>query len=127
MWSEALSVLDRAERLQRQFFAAPYSDRAPAWEPPIDVAELPEGLCVQIALPGVPADAITLAFDHEGIVVSALRAFPCRDEAVRIHRVEIPYGRFERRIAFPTEALELSEKRLADGILTLTFRRKEGA
>ncbi len=127
MWSEALSVLDRADRLHRQFFAAPFADRAPAWEPPIDVSEAGDALRVHVALPGVPADAITVALDHEGIIVSALRPFPCRDEGARIHRVEIPYGRFERHIPLPTQSIELFEKTLADGILTLTFRRKEGA
>ena len=50
---------------------------------------------------------------------------------MHIHRVEIPYGRFERRIVLPLEdpylPLDLVEKTLADGVLTLTFRKKESA
>jgi HSP20 family molecular chaperone IbpA len=134
MWSEALSVLDRAERLQRQFF----THVAPAWEPPADVVEAGDELRVHIALPGVPADSITIAIDAAGVSVSALRAFPlkadCGAEA-HIHRIEIPYGRFERRIDValddPYTPLELAGKSLENGVLTLTFRtqlpRKEGA
>lgn len=119
-------MLDRAERLQRQFF----SHSAAAWEPPVDIHENAEGVVVQVALPGVPADSVTIALEPAGVAISALRAFPCRN-AAHIHRVEIPYGRFERYIGLPLgdshDALELTGKHLADGLLTLTFRKKEGA
>ena len=69
-------------------------------------------------------------FGEQSITISAVRPFPCRGEG-QIHRLEIPYGRFERQIglslADPYAPLELAGKSLQDGILTLTFRRKEGA
>jgi len=127
MWSEALSMLDRAERLQRQFF----HHAAVAWEPPVDIMESAEHLRVQVALPGVPADAITVAVDPAGLTISAARAFPCSGDTQQIHRIEIPYGRFERQIALPLAdpyaPLELVDKRLADGVLTLVFKKKEAA
>jgi HSP20 family protein len=127
MWGEALSMLDRAQRLQRQFF----THANVAWEPPVDIVETGENLQLHVALPGVSADAITVALDSSGIAISALRAFPCRGEDSQIHRLEIPYGRFERHIGLqlgdPYSPLELADKQLKDGILTLTFRRKEGA
>jgi len=129
MWSEALAVLERADRLHRQFFAPPY--RAPAWEPPVDIVEADEELRVHVALPGVAPDSITVAADAGGITVSALRPFPCRESGAHIHRVEIPYGRFERRIELPLEdpyaPIALAGKSLVDGVLTLVFRRIEGA
>jgi HSP20 family molecular chaperone IbpA len=132
MWSEALSMLDRAERLHRQFFAPPPAERAASWEPPVDVVETADQLLVHVALPGVNPDSVTLAFDAGGFTVSALRAFPaCAHEGAHIHRVEIPYGRFERRIDLavddPYSPLELAGKSLADGVLTLTFHRRAGA
>jgi HSP20 family protein len=127
MWGEALSMLDRAQRLQRQFF----THAEVAWEPPVDIVETADTLQVHVALPGVSADAITVGLDTAGITISALRAFPCREEGGQIHRLEIPYGRFERHITLqlgdPYTPLELAGKQLQDGILTLTFRRKEGA
>jgi HSP20 family molecular chaperone IbpA len=127
MWSEALSLVDRAERLHRQFFTHVVN----AWEPPVDVVESGEDLRVHIALPGVPPDSITIIVEPDGVTVSALRAFPCREVGSHIHRIEIPYGRFERRIVLPLDdpylPVELVEKVLADGVLTLTFRKKEGA
>jgi HSP20 family molecular chaperone IbpA len=127
MLGEALSMLDRAERLQRQFF----THAMDAWEPPVDVLETQTGLEVHVALPGVAADSITIALDPGGVSVSALRRFPCRETGAHLHRIEIPYGRFERRIGLPLEdpymPMELVGRQLADGVLTLTFRKKEGA
>jgi HSP20 family protein len=127
MLGEALSMLDRAQRLQRQFF----THDVVSWEPPVDIVEADSALLVHVALPGVSADAITIALDPAGITISALRAFPCRSEGGQIHRLEIPYGRFERHIGLPLgdpyTPIELAGKRLENGVLTLTFRRKEGA
>ena len=127
MWSEALSVLERADRLHRHFF----THAEAAWEPPIDILETPEGLVVQVALPGVAADSITISLDGACMTLSALRPFPCRDTTSHVHRIEIPYGRFERQIGLPLadpySPLELSGKSFDDGLLTLTFTRKEGA
>lgn len=122
MWSEALSMLDRAERLQRQFS----HQGMDAWEPPVDVVESGDELRVHVALPGVRPDSIALGLEPGGISVSALRAFPCRDEGAQIHRIEIPYGRFQRWIGLGTTDFLLVSKALADGVLTLVFRRKEG-
>jgi HSP20 family molecular chaperone IbpA len=127
MWSEALSMLERAERLHRHFFTHAQS----AWEPPVDIVESAEGLLLQVALPGVAADSITITLDAAGITISALRPFPCRESTSHVHRIEIPYGRFERSIGLPLRdpdaPLELVEKALQDGVLTLKFVRKEGA
>ena len=118
-------MLDRAERLQRQFF----THASVAWEPPVDIIETAEGVQVQIALPGVPSDAITVALDPGGVTVSAARPFPCQGDALNIHRIEIPYGRFERQIGLPLgdpyAPLELAEQRLAEGVLTLVFRDRK--
>jgi HSP20 family protein len=130
MWSEALSMLEQADRLHRQFFRVAGSEAAPTWEPPADVVAFEERIEAHIALPGVSPDSITIALEPGAVIVSALRAFPCREGGAHIHRIEIPYGRFERRIVLPLEdtyrPLELAERRLADGVLTLTFRKKEG-
>ena len=47
MWSEALQMLARAERLQREVFNAPGLRRSvPAWEPPVDVLETEDAVLV---------------------------------------------------------------------------------
>jgi HSP20 family molecular chaperone IbpA len=128
MWAEALSMFDEAERLQRRFFRAGREAAEASWEPPVDVVETARTLTLQVALPGVAQDSIVLAAEPGAITVSALRPFAAgAGSGARIHRVEIPYGRFSRRIALPQQLLELVDRRYVDGCLTLTFakRRKE--
>jgi HSP20 family molecular chaperone IbpA len=121
MWGDALSLLEEAERLHRQFVRASLSE-ARSWEPPVDVVESEDAVTVYVALPGVPAAAIVAGFDPGGITVSGIRALPA-GRAARIHRIEIPYGRFQRRIALPMHALEPAAQQLVDGCLVLTFRK----
>ncbi len=120
-------MLDRAERLRSQFF----THAAASWEPPVDVLESEDGLVLQVALPGVRPDSITIGVEPAGVTISALRAFPCRGDTTHVHRIEIPYGRFERQIGLPLgdpyDGLELAGKELANGVLTLVFRKKEAA
>lgn len=131
MWGEALSLLEQADRLHRQFFRVAGSEFTHAWEPPVDVVETANLLQVHIALPGVPPESVAIRLEPGGVLVSALRPFPCRETGSHIHRIEIPYGRFERRIVLPLDdpymPLDLVQRHLTDGVLTLTFRKKEGA
>jgi len=118
-------MFDEAERLQRRFFRAGREASEASWEPPVDVVETAHTLVLQIALPGVAEDSIVLAAEPGAIRVSALRPFAAgASRGARIHRVEIPYGRFSRRIALPQQMLELLERRYVDGCLTLTFAKR---
>jgi HSP20 family protein len=121
MWGDAMSMLEEAERLHRRFVRASLSE-ARCWEPPVDVMESETEVVVQVALPGVPAGAVVVGLDPDGITVSGVRAFPA-SEAARIHRIEIPYGRFQRRIPLPMHALEPAAQQLVDGCLLLTFSK----
>ena len=127
MWSEALTLLEQADRLHRQF-CRPDAAAAPSWEPPVDVLETADAVRVHVALPGVAADSVMLELEPGAITISARRGFPlesCAGESARIHALEIPYGRFQRRIGLPTQALTLADKILRDGCLTLTFSKKK--
>ena len=125
MWAEALSMFEQAERLQRSFFRAGREAAEASWEPPIDVIETADALVLQVALPGVAEDSITVAAEPGAITITALRRFAAdAGSGARIHRVEIPYGRFSRRVPLPSHVLERVEKRYADGCLTLTFAKR---
>ena len=130
MWSEALSLLDQADRMHRQFFR-PAAARAPTWEPPADVVETARYLRVTVALPGVAAETIAIAQVPDAVTISARRAFPVgaseSERGARIRALEIPHGRFERRIGVSAQSFVLVEQRLQDGCLTLIFSRKESS
>ena len=127
MWGEALSLLEQADRLHRQF-CRPVAAQVPAWEPPVDVIETADAVAVYVALPGAGADSVLVELEPGVITISARRAFPLGSSErhlARVHALEIPYGRFQRRIGLPTQALTLTGRQLQDGCLTLTFSKKK--
>ncbi|MCC6297429.1 MAG: Hsp20/alpha crystallin family protein [Pseudomonadales bacterium] len=122
MWSEALRMLERAERVQRQALQ-PGAAANRRWEPAVDVYETGEHLWVVAALPGVAPDLIGIEIEQGVLILSGQRSLPKAAHEGLTHRLEIPYGRFERRLALPRRPLELVLHELADGCLYLGFRK----
>jgi HSP20 family molecular chaperone IbpA len=102
MLSEAVDALARAERLHRQFFNLHASVGETCWEPPVDVLETDEELLILVALPGVDPDQVDVVIENEMLVVSGRRTLPAELRDAHIHRLELPQGRFERRIVLPS-------------------------
>jgi HSP20 family molecular chaperone IbpA len=122
VWAEALELLREAGQIQRRFFQLGAAE-APAWEPAVDLFETSEGLSVEIALPGVVPDALEVSLESGSVVVRGERAFPVEQQRAVIYRLEIPYGRFERRIPLPSGRYQLADRRLENGCLVLALRR----
>ena len=124
MWAEACELLDRAERLNRQFFQPRTGPaRRPTWEPPVDVLETEGELWILVALPGVRHDQLQVVVDDGTLVVAGERPMPGREHAGVIRRLEIPYGHFERRIELPKGRFEIGRRELVDGCLVLGLRK----
>jgi HSP20 family molecular chaperone IbpA len=124
MWTAACEMIDRAERLHRQFFQ-PIAASIPelGWEPPIDITETDSEILITVALPGVDRDAMKVTVDADGVSVVGFRR-PCAiPRGSRVHRLEIPYGKFERRVRVPAARLQLDRSELANGCLTLKFSK----
>lgn len=121
MWAEAFATLDRAERLQRQFFRPA---RSLSWEPPVDLFETPDALWAVVALPGVDAAHVELVIDGSDLIVTGVRPMPREVLGATIHRLELPSGRFERRLTLPPGMYELFERRIENGCLTLGLRKR---
>jgi HSP20 family protein len=103
MLSEAIDSLARADRLHRQFFSLQPSagSQESSWEPPVDVLETDEEILILVALPGVNPEEVEAVIDSGTLIVSGRRVLPVELRDARIHRLELPQGRFERRIALP--------------------------
>jgi HSP20 family protein len=103
MLSEAIEQLARAERMHRQFFSLkPAAEpRVSSWEPPIDVLETDDELLIFVALPGVDPEEVEAVIADGVLIVSGQRTLPRELRDAHIHRLELPQGRFERRIALP--------------------------
>ena len=126
MWAQTVDLLDQAERLQRQFFrlAAHAECSQPRWEPPVDVYAGNDQLLVEVALPGVPAERMELILAPGELVIRGERRLPAGPPGTELRRLEIPYGRFERRLALGPGNWELIARHLADGCLQLLLARR---
>lgn len=124
MWAEAIALVERAEGLHRQFFHVTYAPaRRPSWQPPLDMFETERDVSIVIALPGVPANQLEVHTDGGVLVVAGNRPLPPDARSADIHRLEIPYGRFERRIELPPGRFEFEHQELAHGCLLLQLRK----
>jgi len=125
MWAEACAMIERAEQLHRQFFQ-PGLAGAPraSWEPPIDVFESERQLLIVVALPGVESQDIEISSQPGALLVAGIRRLPASARGAAIERLEIPHGRFERRIRLPAERWELDRSALENGCLLLSLVKR---
>src|SRR5512144_3040401 len=95
MWSDACDMLERAERLRRQFFRlrSEHGQSLPAWEPPVDVFECETALVILIALPGVEPGDVGVLIEGETVIVTGSRPLQKMANGFLTHRLEIPHGR----------------------------------
>ncbi|MYZ49712.1 Hsp20/alpha crystallin family protein [Propylenella binzhouense] len=122
MWSEACDLIARAERLQRQFFQLRSSVRhLPVWEPPADVIETEREVIVLLALPGVDPERVQAAIEDGKLVVTGDRVLPPELRTAIIHRLELPQGRFERRLALPPGRYSDVRRLSANGCLVVSL------
>ena len=68
------------------------------WHPPTDVYETRDDVVVQMSLPGVRPEQVTVACNGDTITVCGVRNRRRSDEITRYHQMEIRNGYFERRI-----------------------------
>jgi HSP20 family protein len=124
MWLQACELLARADRLHRQFFqlGASHAPR-PIWEPPADIFESEHEIVILVALPGVADDQLEVTFDSRMLIVAGERRLPLEARGAKIQRLEIPYGRFERRVRLPAARLEVTRRELVNGCLALSLRK----
>lgn len=101
MWAEAFDLLQGAEQLQRRFFTLESLHSVPSLEPSVDLFENGDELRLLVALPGVNSRQVEVVLDEAGLLVRGQRPLPPAFHRAAIHRLEIPYGRFERRISLP--------------------------
>ncbi len=124
MWSEACEMLARAERMHRELFRpAGTQKRQPAWEPPVDILETELEVLALVALPGVNADHVEAAIEDGELVITGTRVYPPALRTAVIHRLELPQGRFYRRLRLPAGRYSGVRQAVADGCLVITLQK----
>lgn len=120
-WAETLELLRSAERLQRRFVALDRHSTAHCWEPAIDVYVQDQEVRLVVALPGVSAQQVEVMVDKAVLVVFGKRPLPPVLRRAAIHRLEIPYGPFERRISLPPGNFRVRSQFYEDGCLNVVL------
>jgi HSP20 family molecular chaperone IbpA len=123
MLAEAVELLRNADRLHRQFFQIGRPGESPCWEPPVDIYESEHELRLLVALPGVAPERLTVTLEPGAIVVRGERAHDAHLSPGAILRLEIPYGRFERRIGLPGGDYRLVDMKLEHGCVKLHLEK----
>jgi HSP20 family protein len=123
MWSQACEMLARADRMHRDLFRPLASAARPAWEPPVDVLETEREVLVLVALPGVDPDCVEAVIDGDDLVVVGMRVLPAELRTAIIHRLELPQGRFERRLRLPTGRYGAVRHARSDGCLLVALEK----
>ncbi len=116
-------LVERAERLQRQFFEP--NRAGTAWQPPVDIFEFERELCVTVALLGVRPDDVDLIVEDGTLIVAGRRRLPPEARGAAIHRIELPHGRFERRIPLPVRRWQVGRSEFVNGCLILHLHKEE--
>jgi HSP20 family protein len=126
MWSEALQMLARAERLHREVFTPAHgSQRGVNWEPPTDVLETADAVLIFVALPGVDAEKVDLAIRGGVLMISGERVLPDELRTAIIHRLELPQGRFERHVPLPAGLYGTPQSGVAHGCLVIRLPKAQ--
>jgi len=117
-------MLARAERLHREVFTPPHpSSRGVNWEPPTDVLETQDAVLILVALPGVDPEKVELAIHNGNLLMAGERVLPQELRTAIIHRLELPQGRFERRVPLPPGVYEKPRTAVANGCLVIRLAK----
>ena len=116
-------MLEQADQLHKHFFQLVKPEpHGPVWEPPADILETGRQFLILIALPGVIPSEVTVVIEENALHIVGERALMI-DRNTVIRRLEIPYGRFEKRISLPPGNYKMTENVLANGCLRLVLNK----
>ena len=95
------------------------------WQPLYNLYTTADSIIVHLELPGVTLQDVVIYLHSRYMVITGNRKAPTSlsGDCCVFHNLEIPYGRFSRRIDFPVpiEILHYNYE-VQDGILTLQFQ-----
>lgn len=100
--------------------------KSPSWMPLVDIYETSKEWVINLDLPGLTKDDVTVTQANNALVVRGTRRFRRASEDAQFHRSERIYGAFERIFPLPN-FVKADDPRLSfsEGILTITLPKLE--
>jgi HSP20 family molecular chaperone IbpA len=87
--------------------------------------ETARGVLVLVALPGVDCDQVEATIVGGDLVIAGARILPDELRTAVIHRLELPQGRFERRVPLPSGQYTDVRRTVINGCLVITLEKVE--
>jgi HSP20 family protein len=98
------------------------------WEPPVDIYETDDALVLQVELPGVSKDAVSVELHAHILRLSGKRTREPAVTARQYQREEGRYGAFQRTFRLPTIVDQAKiQATYKDGVLTLRLPKHAAA
>jgi HSP20 family protein len=98
------------------------------WEPPVDIYENDDALVLQVELPGVPKDAVSVELHEHTLRLSGERTREPSVTGGQYHREEGRYGAFQRAFRMPTIVDQAKiQATYHDGVLALRLPKHAAA
>jgi HSP20 family molecular chaperone IbpA len=85
--------------------------------------ETERDVLVLVALPGVDPDRVEAAIDGTDLIVAGSRVLPAELRTAVIHRLELPQGRFERRVRLPAGRYAAVRLAMSHGCVLITLEK----
>ncbi len=96
------------------------------WRPPIDIYETPEEVMVLVEIAGMSKRDINVTMEDEVLRISGTRPDYSPSTKMKLHQMEIDYGKFERtiKISLPIDVQKITAH-YKEGFLKITLLKKK--
>lgn len=96
------------------------------WKPPVDIYETAEEIVVLVEIAGMKRKDINVTLENDLLKISGVRPDFSPSAKMKLHQMEIDYGRFQRivKISLPIDTDSISAK-YKEGFLQITLPKKK--
>ena len=125
-WTEHLATPDRLDSgLAHDDAPPPQCGERASWRPVADIFETVQALILQIELPGLNLEDVTVEAKQREIMVFGLRRFEKNLQGAAYHALERGNGKFSRRFPLPPTADTAAiTATLKNGLMTIVIPKK---
>ena len=128
-FQEAMTLREAVNRLfEDSYVPAPTAPgrTGNSYVPALDLSETPEAYFVELAVPGLKAEDLSVTFENGVLTLSGEIKQSSETKERNFHRVERRYGRFSRSVTLPASVrADAIEARLDSGVLHLSIPKAE--
>lgn len=127
--NDITSLQNEMSRMLENFFPS----RNPAaatdsgvWRPAVDIHETEDAYTIDVELPGLKKDEVSLNYQDGTLAISGERKQESESHQKNSHRIERFYGKFYRSFSFPTAVDgDRIQASFSDGVLKVSVPKAE--